>query len=80
MIDLSIHPEGLDHAVQRAREKHILIPTFAQMRDPSLVPARVRERLSSVGLWDLDPLNLFRIPRPRAAATEGSTIWCCPPN
>ena len=61
MIDLSIHPEGLDHAVQRAREKHILIPTFAQMRDPSLVPARVRERLSSVGLWDLDPLNLFRI-------------------
>lgn len=61
MIDLSIRPQGLDHAVQRAREKNILIPTFAQMRDPALVPARVRERLGSVGLWDLDPLNLFRI-------------------
>lgn len=61
MIDLTIHPEGLNHAIRRAREKNILIPTFAQMRDPSLVPARIRERLSRVGLWDLDPLNLFRI-------------------
>lgn len=61
MTDLTIHPRGLEHAVQRAREKNILIPTFAQMRDPSLVPGRIRERLGSVGLWDLDPLNLFRI-------------------
>jgi cysteine synthase A len=45
----------------RCRERGIRIPTFAQMRDPSLVPAGVRERLASVGLWDVDPVNLFRI-------------------
>ena len=45
----------------RCRERGIRIPTFAQMRDPSLVPAEVRERLASVGLWDVDPVNLFRI-------------------
>jgi cysteine synthase len=31
------------------------------MRDPSLVPPKVRDRLKQVGLWDIDPVNLFRI-------------------
>ena len=61
MIDLTIHPDRLAHAVARARERNIVIPTFAQQRDPSLVPDEVKARLGSVGLWDLDPLNLFRI-------------------
>ncbi len=61
MIDLTIQPDRLAHAVARARERHIVIPTFAQQRDPSLIPAEVKERLTTVGLWDLDPLNLFRI-------------------
>jgi cysteine synthase len=52
---------ALEHAVERCRERGVVIPTFAQMRDPSLVPAAVRERLSEVGLWDVDPVNLFRI-------------------
>ena len=61
MIDLSIHPETLQRAVQRARERHILIPTFAQMKDPSRIPDSLKARLRSVGLWDVDSLNLFRI-------------------
>jgi len=31
------------------------------MKDPSLVPAGIRKRLKKTGLWDVDPLNLFRI-------------------
>jgi cysteine synthase len=46
---------------KRCRERGIVIPTFAQMRDPSRVPAAVRQQLPSVGLWDVNPLNLFRI-------------------
>jgi cysteine synthase len=61
MIDLTIDEAGLEHAVSRARERDIVIPTFAQMRDPGTIPAEVLHRLESVGLWDLDPLNLFRI-------------------
>ncbi len=61
MIDLSIDEEGLKRSVQRARERGIVIPTFRQMKDPTLVPLQVKHRLKSVGLWDLDPLNLFRI-------------------
>ncbi len=61
MIDLTIHQSTLESAARRAQEKSIRIPTFKQMRDPSLVPASIKQQLGGVGLWDLDPLNLFRI-------------------
>jgi cysteine synthase len=61
MIDLTINNERLARAVKRARERDILIPTFAQMRDPSRIPGPIKERLASVGLWDVNSLNLFRI-------------------
>ncbi|HFC09639.1 MAG TPA: pyridoxal-phosphate dependent enzyme [Chloroflexi bacterium] len=60
-FDLSIHEEGLKHAVERARERDIIIPTFEQMKDPSKIPAEIREELHNIGLWDLHPRNLFRI-------------------
>jgi cysteine synthase len=61
MIDLSIDQAGLEAAVGQARDRSITVPTFKQMRDPSLIPADVKQKLGDVGLWDLDPLNLFRI-------------------
>ncbi|MDX1613575.1 MAG: pyridoxal-phosphate dependent enzyme [Candidatus Promineifilaceae bacterium] len=61
MIDLTVHEEALQRAVERARERNIIIPTFAQMRNPALIPEAVKARLEEVGLWDLNPLNLFRI-------------------
>jgi cysteine synthase len=61
MIDLTIHEEQLKRAVQRARERNIIIPTFAQMKDPSLIPDAVKAQLGDIGLWDITSLNLFRI-------------------
>jgi cysteine synthase len=60
-IDLTLHPDRLERAVQRARERNIVIPTYAQMKDPRKAPESIRKQLSSVGLWDVDPRNLFRI-------------------
>ncbi len=51
----------LDKAAARARERGIILPTLAEMKDPTRVPESVRSRLKDVGLWDIDPLNLFRI-------------------
>ena len=48
-------------AAERCREKGIIIPTLDQMKDPSLVPESIQKKLTQVGLWDIDPLNLFRI-------------------
>ncbi|RMF02165.1 MAG: pyridoxal-phosphate dependent enzyme [Chloroflexi bacterium] len=61
MIDLTLNQAALERAVQRARERNIIIPTFRQQMDPSLIPAAIVERLKNVGLWDINPLNLFRI-------------------
>ncbi len=61
MIDLTLHKEQLESAVKRARERNIIIPTFAQQKDPSLIPDKIKEELSKIGLWDITPRNLFRI-------------------
>jgi cysteine synthase len=31
------------------------------MRNPELIPDKIKEQLKGIGLWDLDPRNLFRI-------------------
>ena len=56
-----INPVVRSKTAARCRERGIIIPTFAEMRDPSLVAPSVQERLRKVGLWDINPLNLFRI-------------------
>jgi len=61
MIDLTVYEDKLRNTIERARERNIIIPTFAQMRDPSKIPASIQRALASHGLWDLHPLNLFRI-------------------
>ena len=61
MIDLRINKEGLAHNIQKAKENNIIIPTFAQMQNPELIPEQIKAKLTSVGLWDVNPLNLFRI-------------------
>ncbi|MDY6866766.1 MAG: pyridoxal-phosphate dependent enzyme [Chloroflexota bacterium] len=60
-IDLTLYPDRLERTVKRARDRNIIIPTFEQMRDPSLVPDKIKEELKNIGLWDLHPRNLFRI-------------------
>jgi len=71
MIDLTINESVLKSAVQRAKERNFKIPTFKQMRDPSLIPDDVKARLADVGLWDLDPINLYRITWHNEAKTTG---------
>jgi cysteine synthase len=61
MIDLTIDEGQLERTVQRARERDIIIPTFEQMKNPSLIPDEIKEKLKDVGLWEIDSLNLFRI-------------------
>ncbi|MFI5168301.1 MAG: pyridoxal-phosphate dependent enzyme [Thermoanaerobaculales bacterium] len=50
-----------EHAVARCRERGIVIPTIAQLRDPSGTPAEIAGHLPSVDMQAVDPANLFRI-------------------
>ncbi len=71
MIDLTIDPSALDRAIERAREKIIIIPTFQQQINPALIPDSIKNKLSDVGLWDVNPLNLFRITWKNKSVTHG---------
>ena len=62
MIDLTVHEDKLKNAVELAKKRGVLIPTFRQMKDPDkYTPAKMKEKLKQTGLWDVDPANLFRI-------------------
>ena len=56
-----IRENVLRRSITRARKRNIILPTFAQMKDPGLIPDAITTRLRQVGLWDMDPANLFRI-------------------
>jgi cysteine synthase len=60
-IDLTVDKTRRKNAIKRARERNIIIPTYAQMKDPSKVPAKIKTELKGIGLWDVHPRNLFRI-------------------
>lgn len=61
MIDLTVNRAQVEKNAKYCRERSILIPTLAQMRDPSKVPQRIKDELKGIGLWDIHARNLFRI-------------------
>ena len=61
LINLRKHKAIAQKNAERCREKGIILPTFAQMKDPALISDDIKEKLKGVGLWDVNPLNLFRI-------------------
>jgi len=76
-IDLTIHKDRRARAIQRAKERNIIIPTYAQMKDPSKIPGKVKDELKNIGLWDIHPRNLFRINwhnQPTASGGTPSTL------
>jgi cysteine synthase A len=60
-IDLTIDKDRRKRAIERVRERNITIPTYAMMKDPRRIPEKAKQALSKIGLWDVNPMNLFRI-------------------
>jgi hypothetical protein len=61
LIDMTVHKENQARAVERLKEKGVVLPTFAELRQPEQIPTAVTDQLKEVGLWEINPLNLFRI-------------------
>mgnify|MGYP005807006301 CR=1 FL=1 len=72
MIDLTIHRDSLSRNIAAAREKGIVIPTYEQMKHPQTIPEPIRARLKTVGMWDVDPLNLFRVTWKNEPRAQGA--------
>jgi len=71
MIDLTINEQQLKKTVQRCKERGILLPTYAQMKNPTLIPQNIHNDLKSIGLWDLHPRNLYRITWKNQPTAQG---------
>jgi cysteine synthase len=50
-----------ERTLGRFREAGVVLPTISQLRDPTTIPAAVREKLASVDPDGAHPLNLFRV-------------------
>ena len=61
IIDKVLDEQVLEKTAKHFAEKKIILPTFEQLKNPQTIPDVIKEKLGSVGLWDLNPLNLFRI-------------------
>ncbi|UCH23152.1 MAG: pyridoxal-phosphate dependent enzyme [Deltaproteobacteria bacterium] len=61
MINLTINQGNRVRAVERLKEKGVLLPTFGELCQPEQISETVKDRLKEVGLWEINPLNLFRI-------------------
>ena len=60
-INLQMNEKVMKSNAARCREKGIKLPTFKEMINPSLISNDVKEKLKDVGLWDVNPINLYRI-------------------
>jgi len=45
---------------RRCKERGIILPTIRQQMFPQTIPDAIKQRIQPIGLWDIDPLNLFR--------------------
>ena len=78
LINHITNPEVLEKAIACYREKGIILPTFAQMQNPQLIPGIIMDKLKHIGLWDLHPLNLFRLTWKNEPKASGGLFG--PPN
>jgi cysteine synthase len=61
IIDNIVDKKVLEKTAKHFADKKIILPTFEQLKNPHTIPDKVQIQLKSIGLWDLHPLNLFRI-------------------
>jgi cysteine synthase len=61
IIDNIINKTVLEKTKGIFKKKGIILPTFSEMKNPELISGKIKDSLKNIGLWDLHPLNLFRI-------------------
>ena len=45
------------------------------MRNPELIPQKIKDELKEIGLWDIHPRNLFRITWKNEGVESGGNFF-----
>jgi len=85
IIDTVIDKKLLEKTAEHFAQKKIILPTFEQLKNPQTIPNNIKDQLKSIGLWDLHPLNLFRInwknePVEKGGLFSGVNVMELPPE
>ncbi len=56
-----INQHTLDQTIKRFKERHIQLPTYEELSDPSKIPPEIVKALESIDRDEAHPLNLYRI-------------------
>lgn len=51
----------LRKTIQRCKEKNVILPKFKELKEPETISEEIKEKLKSIGMQEVHPLNLFRI-------------------
>ncbi len=84
ITDRVVDPAVLDKAVAHCRSRNIILPTFAEQRDPALIPGKIKDKLrrrsaSGTSTRSTSSASPGRTsPRRRAASSAASTASSCP--
>ncbi len=71
MIETTVHDAARKRNIEVCRRRGIVLPTLEQQKFPERLEPDLIERITRVGLWDMDPLNLFRITWKNRPASPG---------
>jgi len=85
MIDLKISSDIRKKNAEYCKKHGITLPTFEMMKNPEKIPLDIKESLKSVGLWEVNPLNLYRIswknePKETGGQYGGVNHFILPPE
>ena len=61
MIDLRKDEKQIEKNAKICAQQDIILPTYKQMADPSLIPDKIKEELKNIGRDDVHSRNLFRV-------------------
>ena len=61
LVSSIVDQESYERSIQRFREARIILPTFAQLANPSTTPLEIQQALAAVDPNAAHPLNLFRV-------------------
>ena len=72
LLQTVVNEDNYERSVKRFQEENILLPTFAELADPTKISDSVKAALSKIDPNDAHPLNLFRVHWYNEYGTGGS--------
>lgn len=74
MIDLTLNEDQVEKNAKLCAEKNIILPTYEQMADSTLIPEEIKQSLKNIGRNEVHSRNLFRVSWENERKEEGGTF------